>query len=257
MRILKTAAATIALSVSVSALITQDCAAQDRLPETDDAVVGDYHTSPRYRESESHPLRVLAYVVHPVGWALRELIFRPLSYFAGSTPETKSIMGYREPYDFRTPSCFNADQPVPDCHKLSPFDYNKPVDDEVMAPSASKVVYFPDVNFDFDKRSLNKRGKQRAQEVAAMLKKEGSTDVVLEGNTDNRGTDDYNMKLGMDRANAVKAELVKLGIPGGSLKTVSFGETRPLFTENEDWAYAANRRVAVRFDGTVAALPQQ
>mgnify|MGYP006277032155 CR=1 FL=1 len=249
MRTDKIIATFLSLAVCTAVLLPGHLAAQDLLPETDDAVMGDYHNSPRYRESESHPLRVLAYVVHPVGWALRELIFRPLSYFAGSTPETKSIMGYREPFDFRSPSCFKHDDGTPDCRKISPFDYNRPVSDDDSA-SADKVVYFPDVNFDFNKRTLNKRGKERAREVAALIKRQGPVDVVLEGNADSRGTEAYNQKLGLERAEAVKAELSRLGVSGERMSTVSFGESRPLFTEKEEWAYAANRRVAVRIDGS-------
>lgn len=247
-------AATISLTVSAFLLGATASHGQDRLPETDDNVMGDYYTAPRYRESESHPLRVLAYAVHPVGWALRELIFRPLSYFASSTPETKSIMGYREPYDFRTPSCFKGDDSIPDCHSISPFDYNRPVDDEA---SAERVIYFPDVNFDFNKRTLNKLGKAKAVEVAAMLKDEGAVSVVLEGNTDSRGSEGYNDKLGMDRAKAVKSELVRLGVSQDTLTTVSFGESRPLFNEKEEWAYAANRRVTVRMNGSGEPLDRE
>lgn len=240
----------LAVVMSVVSLMPYTAGAQDLLPETDDAVMGDYHNSPRYRESESHPLRVLAYVVHPVGWVLREIIFRPLSYFAGSTPETKSVMGYREPFDFRTPSCFKHDDEVPNCRSISPFDYNKPVSEE----SEDKVIYLPDVNFDFNKRSLNKRGKEKVREVAELLKREGPVEVVLEGNTDKRGTEDYNQKLGLGRAESVKAELARQGVPGQKMKTISYGETRPLFNEDEEWAYAANRRVAVRVDGAGSGL---
>ncbi len=84
---------------------------------------GEYHPSPAYRESESHPLRVLAYIVHPIGWLAREVIFRPFSYFASSTPETRAIMGYREPHDFRKPSCFSRNDSIPDCRQVKPFDY--------------------------------------------------------------------------------------------------------------------------------------
>lgn len=254
MRTVKFSATTI--SIMLAALITgaAPAQAQDRLPETDDDVMGEYHTSPRYRESESHPLRVLAYVVHPVGWVLRELIFRPLSYFAGSSPESKSIMGYREPFDFRTPSCFKGDDAVPDCHTVKPFDYNQPASDDV---EDERVVYFPDVNFDFDKRTLNKLGKAKAHEVAELIKRDGAVQVVLEGNTDSRGSDAYNDKLGMDRAKAVKAELAREGVSADSMTTVSFGESRPLFTEKEEWAYAANRRVAVRMEGQGSPLTRE
>ena len=67
--------------------------------------------------------------------------------------------------------------------------------------------------------------------------------VVLEGHTDERGSEAYNKKLGLDRAEAVKAELIAQGIPADQLSTVTFGEGRPLYQEKEEWAYAANRRV--------------
>ena len=69
----------------------QSAFAQDVLPA--DNGIYTYHTTPRYRDSESHPLRLLAYVVHPIGWVAREVFFRPLSYFASSTETTRSVMG--------------------------------------------------------------------------------------------------------------------------------------------------------------------
>jgi hypothetical protein len=103
--------------------------AQERLPADSSAgQFGEYHPSPAYRESESHPLRILAYIVHPIGWLAREVIFRPFSYFASSTPETRAIMGFREPHDFRRPSCFSRSDTVPDCRQVSPFNYE---DEEV------------------------------------------------------------------------------------------------------------------------------
>lgn len=106
--------------VSINALAI----AQERLPADSSAgEYGEYHPSPAYRESESHPLRVLAYIVHPIGWLAREVIFRPFSYFASSTPDTRAIMGYREPHDFRKPSCFSRSEDIPDCRQVKPFDY--------------------------------------------------------------------------------------------------------------------------------------
>jgi hypothetical protein len=115
--------ATVVLVVSVCSLATPS-AAQDSLPRDSSAdLYGEYHPSPAYRESESHPLRILAYIVHPIGWLAREVIFRPFSYFASSTPETRAIMGYREPHDFRRPSCFSKSDSIPDCRQVKPFDY--------------------------------------------------------------------------------------------------------------------------------------
>jgi len=243
-------------SLACFALTSSAARAQDILPM--DRTDSDYHPSPRYRESESHPLRVLAYALHPIGWAARELIFRPLSYFASSTPETRAIMGYREPFDFRQPSCFSANQDTPDCRRIRPFDYDSNVGKIVegnLGSEERQALYFPDTNFDFNKRTLNEAGKEKVRNAAGILRREGYLKVVLEGHADSRGSEEYNQRLGLDRAKAVKNELVAQGIPVDTLSTVSFGETRPLFTEQEEWAYAANRRVHVRVDEPSAASP--
>jgi len=250
MRIRKLVTAAVLSMVAHSSVYAQDVLPQDNGLAT-------YHTSPRYRESESHPLRVLAYVFHPIGWVAREVFFRPLSYFASSTETTRSVMGYREPYDYRQPECFSADDSVPDCRSVVPFNYDSlpsAKDDAASLDNAEKAVYFPDVNFDFDARRLNQLGKAKSHQVSQMISKYGSVKIVLQGHTDFKGSDEYNMKLGMDRAEAVRKELVALGVPAEGLSTVSFGESQPLFQEQDDWARAANRRVEVHLDtGSAAA----
>ncbi|MFO0416330.1 MAG: OmpA family protein [Pseudomonadota bacterium] len=232
--------------------------AQERLPEDNtDEYMGEYHPAPAYRESESHPLRILAYIVHPIGWLAREVIFRPLSFFASSTPETRAVMGYREPYDYRKPSCFSKSDAIPDCRQVAPFNYDRNGEEaEVVGEGVERseralpldkknVVYLPDVNFDFNKRTLSKDGKRKAETIAKMLIDGEPVNIELQGNTDKRGSSKYNAKLGMDRARAVRAELVSMGVPAERLSTVSFGERNPLFTEDQEWAHAANRRVEV------------
>lgn len=239
----------IALLSSIISLISVisifgSASAQDVLPY--DNGLATYHTSPRYRESESHPLRVLAYVVHPVGWLAREAIFRPFSYFASATPETRSVMGFREPYDYRQPECFSADDSIPDCRAVFPFNYDslpKKGDSSTGSLTMSKV-YFPDVNFDFDKRTLSPLGQGQVRRLAKMIQESGSgVAIVLQGHTDFMGSDAYNEKLGMDRAEAVRQELVSLGFSADKLSTVTFGESQPIYSEQTDWARAANRRV--------------
>lgn len=245
----------LSLFVLVS-LMPVGASSQDILPE--DNGIYSYHTSPRYRESESHPLRIAAYVVHPIGWVLREAIFRPLSYFASSTETTRSVMGYREPFDYRQPECFSADDSIPDCRAHPPFNYDTGAGEgtgglgDTAAYSGDRQVYMPDVNFNFDKRVLNDLGRGRAHQIASLLNKSGGLHVVLEGHADYVGPDAYNEKLGMDRAEAVRAELVALGVSADRLSTVTFGESQPVFTEQEDWARAVNRRVEVHAGGTAA-----
>ena len=150
--------------------------AQDRLPY--DNGIFTYHTAPRYRDSESHPLRILAYAVHPIGWLARELVFRPISYFASSTEVTRSVMGYREPFDFRQPECFSADDSVPDCRAYPPYNYGA-ADEGKLTSDVERHVYFPDVNFDFNVRRLNDLGVGRAHQISQLLEKSPGVRVVL------------------------------------------------------------------------------
>lgn len=232
--------------------------AQDTLPN--DNGIFDYHRSPRYRESESHPLRILAYVGHPIGWVLREAIFRPWSALAGSTEFTRSFFGFREPYDYRDPMCFNASEEIPDCHDMAPYNALIKVDGGVEGDGGSdtmvseRQIYFPDVAFDFDKASLNDLGKGRVRQISQLLASVPSLKVVVEGHADYKGSDEYNAKLGTSRAEAVIKELAELGIDPARMSPVSYGESRPIFTEEEDWARAVNRRVQFSVQGEQAAV---
>ena len=236
----------IALTCGVLGLSAGVASAQDTLPA--DNGIYTYHTAPRYRESESHPLRLAAYILHPVGWVLREAVFRPISYLASSTETSRSVMGFREPYDYRRPECFSADATAPDCRSVNPFNYetSEAAEGDEGAIATQRQVYFPNVNFDFNKRTLNDLGKGRVRQIADLLKNSSDVKVVLEGHTDYLGSHAYNQKLGMDRAEAVKKALVEDGIPAERLATVSFAETKPLSTEKTDWARALNRRVEVQ-----------
>lgn len=231
-------------------LVPAVASAQEVLPA--DNGLSTYHTAPRYRESESHPLRILAYVVHPIGWAARELLFRPLSYFASSSEVTASVMGYREPFDYRQPECFSPDDSIPDCRAIPPYYYDGAgsggSDTGSLSASGERSVYFPDVNYDFNKRALNDLGRGRAHQLAQLLQSSPNTKVVLQGHADYKGGDQYNEKLGMDRAEALRQELIALGVSADRLSTVTFGESQPALPEEEDWARAVNRRVEVHVD---------
>ena len=66
---------------------------------------------------------------------------------------------------------------------------------------------------------------------------------MIEGHADNRGSDEYNQKLGLQRAQTVMNELVAQGIDAGRISAASLGESKPLIGTDTAWAYAANRRV--------------
>ncbi len=223
--------------------------AQEDLPADTGLASSAYHTAPRFRASEEHPFRLLAYVLNPIGWVIREGVTRPISAFAASTETTRNVMGFREPNDWRQPECFSADDTIPDCRSLMPFNYDdtsKTSDAASMAEVGDKFVYFPDVNFDFNKASLNDLGQGRIHQIARLLEKEPTLTVMLEGHADYKGADAYNQKLAMNRAETVRKALTDLGVDGARLSTMSFGETSPVLSEETDWARAVNRRVGVR-----------
>lgn len=244
--------------LSLSLPVSSSVEAQDILPR--DNGIMTYHQAPRWRESEAHPLRVLAYALHPIGWVAREAIFRPLSSFAASTEVTRSVMGYREPFDYRNGICFSTSDEAPDCRAILPYtgimkDFDGKDGGNQFGMASDRQIFFPDVNFDFDKDSLNDLGRGRVKQIAQLLENVPNMDVVIEGHTDYKGSDEYNMKLGERRASAVLSELVRLGIPESRLSPISYGEGRPVFTEEEDWARAVNRRAqfTVRGEGEVVA----
>jgi outer membrane protein OmpA-like peptidoglycan-associated protein len=103
-------------------------------------------------------------------------------------------------------------------------------------------VEFSDVNFEFDKASLTDVGRGRVYLITQKLKDGKNVKVEIQGHTDYIGTEDYTKKLGMQRAETVKAELVRLGVDPASISTVSFGEDRPLVYKQTPWARAVSRR---------------
>jgi outer membrane protein OmpA-like peptidoglycan-associated protein len=230
-----------------SSLCGTQALAQDLLPR--DNTIMKYHQSPAWRESESHPLRIIAYVMHPIGWLAREAVFRPISAFAASNETTRSVMGYRDPFDFRETVCFDGNEAIPDCRRVRPYthiisaDNTGSMGNNKLGMDQERQVFFPDVNFDFDKSNLNTLGKGRVLQIANMLSTVPEMQIVVEGHTDYKGSDEYNMRLGEQRAKAVIAELTSMGIAESRLSPISYGEGRPIFTEETDWARAANRRV--------------
>lgn len=97
--------------------------------------------------------------------------------------------------------------------------------------------------FDFDDFSIREDMWDRIKANAKYLLENTSIKVELQGNCDERGTNEYNLSLGMKRALEVKKVLVKLGIDERRINVISFGEEKPLCTESNESCWAINRRV--------------
>ncbi|HLY52452.1 MAG TPA: peptidoglycan-associated lipoprotein Pal [Steroidobacteraceae bacterium] len=125
--------------------------------------------------------------------------------------------------------------------------------DETAGPQggllASRVIYF-----DFDSAVIKGEGVDVAAAHAKYLASHATARVRLEGNTDERGSREYNIGLGDRRAQAVRRALLLQGVTEGQITTVSYGEERPADPGHDESAWAKNRRVEIVYL-TPAAQP--
>ncbi len=98
------------------------------------------------------------------------------------------------------------------------------------------------VHFDFDSYALSQSARDTLYTNAEFLLKKYTGPVRLEGNCDERGSDEYNLALGENRAKAAKNYLITLGVPESQLSIISYGKERPLDPANTEEAWAKNRR---------------
>lgn len=108
--------------------------------------------------------------------------------------------------------------------------------------STAQACTLQTVRFEFNESSLTPEARAMLEQNADCLRRKGTT-VTLEGHADERGTEEYNLHLGEKRANAVKKFLVTLGVESVKLKTVSYGEERPINPAANEAAWSENRRV--------------
>ncbi|MCG6880785.1 MAG: peptidoglycan-associated lipoprotein Pal [Deltaproteobacteria bacterium] len=99
-----------------------------------------------------------------------------------------------------------------------------------------------DIYFDYDRSNLKPEAQQVLREKADFLRANPSYSVLIAGNCDDRGTEEYNLALGERRAMSAKKFLVALGISPDRIKTISYGELRPADPANNPVAWALNRR---------------
>ena len=98
------------------------------------------------------------------------------------------------------------------------------------------------IHFDFDRSDLTDEARQILVNNAALLRAAPQVNVLIEGHTDERGSDEYNLALGERRAIAARNYLVSLGISADRLRIISYGEEMPIALERNEEAWAMNRR---------------
>jgi outer membrane protein OmpA-like peptidoglycan-associated protein len=99
--------------------------------------------------------------------------------------------------------------------------------------------------FATNQSTLQPKARQNIQKMAEVLKEYPDTDIIIAGHTDSDGTDEYNQKLSERRAQSVADYLKTLGVMGSRLKTIGYGETQPVQSNDTAAGKQANRRVEV------------
>jgi len=108
-----------------------------------------------------------------------------------------------------------------------------------MRPSTN-AIYFA-----FDSSAIDAAGLAVLDEHATWLRSHSGASITIEGNGDERGSREYNLALGQQRADSVRAHLIAQGVDGSRIDTVSFGEERPACTGSGEACWAQNRRADI------------
>jgi peptidoglycan-associated lipoprotein len=121
---------------------------------------------------------------------------------------------------------------------------NRPV--AVAQPGLSDEELFArsvkDVYFDYDTYIIRDDQQSVTQADAKFLLEHPNVGILIAGHCDERGSEEYNLALGDNRANAVKADLVKMGISADRIKTISYGKEKPFCTDQNEACWQQNRR---------------
>jgi peptidoglycan-associated lipoprotein len=98
------------------------------------------------------------------------------------------------------------------------------------------------IYFNFDQATIREDQIPRMEQNGQYLKDNPAGSIVIEGNCDEQGTNEYNLALGERRAINAKNYLISLGVEESRIRTTSYGEERPLFTGLDEFDYSQNRR---------------
>ncbi len=98
------------------------------------------------------------------------------------------------------------------------------------------------IYFDFDSFVLSAASRETLSKNAGVLKKNSSANVQIQGNCDERGSDEYNLALGEKRAKAAMSYLLTMGVPANNLSVISYGKEKPADPGHDEAAWAKNRR---------------
>jgi len=131
--------------------------------------------------------------------------------------------------------------------------------DELEAQQTERglVLTLGDVLFDVDEATLKPGGQRAVTELKNFLSEYKERNVLIEGHTDNTGSDSYNQKLSQQRANAVRQALIGQGVAGTRIRSAGLGEQYPKASNNTNAGRQQNRRVEVIISDKSGEIPDR
>ena len=99
------------------------------------------------------------------------------------------------------------------------------------------------IHFDFDKSDIKPEYKTVLDEHVKWMKAQTEYNILIEGHTDNRGSINYNLGLGQERATKVRSYLAYFGVSPTRIATISYGGEKPILNNSDEESWAKNRRV--------------
>ena len=175
---------------------------------------------------------------NPFGLCVRTPWWEPASAQAGCNQD---LMPKAPPPPAPAPAAAPAPAPAP-----AP----KPAPAPAPRPTSEKVTFAADTFFDFDKSVIKPEGKAKLDDLTSKIKGITLEVIIAVGHTDSVGSDAYNQKLSMRRAEAVKAYMVSKGIEANRVYTEGKGEKQPVADNKTAEGRAKNRRVEIEVVGT-------
>jgi peptidoglycan-associated lipoprotein len=116
------------------------------------------------------------------------------------------------------------------------------VTEETLSAKEQAGSIFADILFDYDKYDIRADDRPKLNAIGSFLSNKKEINIVLEGHCDERGTNEYNLALGERRAKATRDYLVSLGVSPDRMALATFGEERPLCSEQTESCWQRNRR---------------
>jgi len=164
--------------------------------------------------------------------------------FAAACATTEEPKPAPKPAPVPTPAPKPEPKPAPAPPKAEPKPEGKP------KPVAEKITFAADVLFDFDKSVIKPEGKSKLDDLASKVKGINLEVVIAVGHADSIGSDEYNQRLSMRRAESVKAYMVSKGLEPNRVYTEGKGEKQPVANNNTADGRAKNRRTEIEVIGT-------